>query len=65
MGFQKHKAGIILAILCLLAVMAVVWFCLMPHGRKAEPEGTLVEWQTDLPEGILAGRQAGRPEVMV
>lgn len=52
MGFQKHKAGIIVAVLCLLVLAAVVWFCLVAPGRRTEPEGTLVEWQQELPEVI-------------
>lgn len=56
MGFQKHKAGIIAAILCLLVLAAVIWFCLLSPRRKAEPEGTLVEWTRelsgDLPEVV-------------
>lgn len=50
MGFQKHKAGIIIAVLCLLVLAAVVWFCLVSPGRRTEPEGTLVEWQNERPE---------------
>lgn len=49
MGFQKHKVGIIAAILCLLVLAAVIWFCLLSPRRKAEPEGTLVEWIRELP----------------
>lgn len=44
MGFQKHKGGILAAILCLAAIAAVAWFCLAVPGRKTMPEGTLVEW---------------------
>lgn len=50
MGFHKHKAGIITAILCLLVLAAVVWFCLFYPERDAEPEGTLVEWTSEVPE---------------
>lgn len=52
MGFQKHKAGIIIAVLCLLVLAAVAWFCLLSPGRRSEPEGTLVEWQSERPEVI-------------
>lgn len=50
MGFQKHKTGIIVAVLCLLVIMAVVWFCLVYMDSSTNPEGTLVEWQAGLPE---------------
>lgn len=45
MDFLKHKTGIIMAILCLVAVVFIVWFFLFADGTQTMPEGTLVEQQ--------------------
>lgn len=50
MGFQKHKTGFIVTILCLLVLAAAVWFCLLYIGDDTSPEGTFVEWREDWPE---------------
>lgn len=50
MGFQKHKAGIIVAILCLIVLAAVAGFCLVSLGEQEAPEGTFVQWTKELPE---------------
>lgn len=53
MGFQKHKTGIFIAVLCLLVLAAVIWFCLIPLGENETPEGTFVEWTKELPEVMV------------
>lgn len=43
MEFSKHKAGILTALLCLVVIVAVIWFCLSGMTQKKTPEGVLVE----------------------
>lgn len=43
MNFIKGKAGIIAAFICLLFILAVVWFCLMDMSYQSEMHGTFVE----------------------
>lgn len=64
MGFQKHKTGIIVSILCLLALAAVIWFCLLSPERKAAPEGTLVEQTSEWAAERLGERLTAQPEVV-
>lgn len=42
MGSIKNKIGIFALILCLIAVMAAVWFCLFGFSKEKEIDGTLV-----------------------
>lgn len=42
MDFFKSKAGIAVAIICLAAVAAVIWFTMRGGNRQTMPEGTLV-----------------------
>lgn len=48
MGFRKHMAGILLLILCLIVVVAAVWYLMF--GTTADPSsrgGVLVEQVTE------------------
>lgn len=42
MGFIKSKAGILIALLVVLAAAAVIWYCLTGYVERTEPDGTLV-----------------------
>ena len=42
MDFFKSKAGIFTILIAVLAAAAVIWYCLVGHLARTEPNGTLV-----------------------
>lgn len=42
MGFFRRKLGFVIGILCFLALIGLLWFCLFYRTQNKEPEGTLV-----------------------
>lgn len=43
MESMKHKMGIALLVICLIAVAAIVWYLIASVPDSSEMEGTLVE----------------------
>ncbi len=50
MNFIKGKAGAVLALICLVLILAVVWFCLFDMNYQSQMHGTFVE-------AVQAGRE--------
>lgn len=50
MNFFKSRAGLFIVSLVVLAVAAVIWYCLAGHMIRTEPNGTLVyqSWEVIL-----------------
>lgn len=46
MEFLKHKAGILTLVVCLLIILAVVWFLIFGTGGDTSMDGTLVRGMT-------------------
>lgn len=42
MNFIKGRAGVLLALFCLLLILAVVWFCLFDMNYHSQMHGTFV-----------------------
>ncbi len=42
MEFFRHKARILIGLLCLAALAGVLWFCLFYQEQPKNPEGVLV-----------------------
>ena len=48
MNFIKGKAGAVLALICLVLILGVIWFCLFDMNYQSQMHGTFVEaGQTD------------------
>ncbi len=48
MNFIKGKAGAVLALICLVLILGVIWFCLFGMNYQSQMHGTFVEaGQTD------------------
>lgn len=43
MVFWKRNAGLFTGVLCILALIGVIWFCLGGASSDSAPEGTFVE----------------------
>lgn len=50
MKFFRHGMGFVIGLICLLALIGVLWFGLFSQAQNKEPEGTLVyDWRATAP----------------
>lgn len=49
MNTFKRMAGFLMALLCLTAVISIIWYCLFGQRDPSEPGGTLVKTESLLP----------------